>query len=45
MASQQSSAHQSSKVGIFCQRPQPLNDSGFADFDWFHIDVIKLNNS
>lgn len=26
-----------SKVGIFCQRPQPLNDSGYADFDWFRI--------
>ncbi|HRZ99065.1 MAG TPA: glycoside hydrolase, partial [Paludibacter sp.] len=26
------------KVGIFCQRPQPLNDSGYADFDWFRID-------
>jgi len=29
------------KVGIFCQRPQPLNDSGYADFDWFHIDALK----
>jgi beta-xylosidase len=29
------------KVGIFCQRPQPLNDSGYADFDWFHIDPLK----
>ena len=26
------------KVGIFCQRPAPLNDSGYADFDWFRID-------
>jgi beta-xylosidase len=26
------------KVGIFCQRPQALNDSGYADFDWFRID-------
>ncbi|MDD3322014.1 MAG: glycoside hydrolase 43 family protein [Paludibacter sp.] len=26
------------KVGIFCQRPKPLNDSGYADFDWFRID-------
>ena len=25
------------KVGIFCQRPQPLNDSGYADFDWVRI--------
>lgn len=26
------------KVGIFCQRPAPLNDSGYADFDWFRIE-------
>ena len=26
------------KAGIFCQRPQTLNDSGYADFDWFRID-------
>ncbi len=26
------------KVGIFCQRPQWLNDSGYADFDWFRIE-------
>ncbi|MEI8086980.1 MAG: glycoside hydrolase 43 family protein [Paludibacter sp.] len=26
------------KVGIFCQRPQPLNDSGYADFDWIRFD-------
>ena len=26
------------KVGIFCQRPKPLNDSGYADFDWFRIE-------
>ena len=26
------------KVGIFCQRPKALNDSGYADFDWFRID-------
>ena len=25
------------KVGIFCQRPQVLNDSGYADFDWVRI--------
>ena len=29
------------KMGIFCQRPQPLNDSGYADFDWFRIDAVK----
>jgi len=26
------------KVGLFCQRPQPLNDSGYADVDWFRIE-------
>ncbi len=26
------------KVGIFCQRPKPLNDAGYADFDWFRIE-------
>lgn len=25
------------KVGIFCERPQLLNDSGYADFEWFRI--------
>ncbi len=26
------------KVGLFCTRPQPLNDSGYADIDWFRIE-------
>jgi beta-xylosidase len=26
------------KVGIFCSRPGPNNDSGFADFDWFRVE-------
>ena len=26
------------KVGVFCQRPKPLNDSGYADVDWFRIE-------
>lgn len=26
------------KVGVFCQRPQALNDSGYADVDWFRIE-------
>lgn len=25
------------KVGIFCTRETTINDSGYADFDWFHI--------
>lgn len=29
------------KVGLFCTRPQPLNDSGYADVDWFRIDKLK----
>lgn len=26
------------KVGLFCQRPKSLNDSGYADVDWFRIE-------
>ncbi|MBN2765704.1 MAG: family 43 glycosylhydrolase [Paludibacteraceae bacterium] len=26
------------KVGVFSQRPALLNDSGYADFDWFRIE-------
>ncbi len=26
------------KAGIFCQRPRSLNDSGYADFDWFRVE-------
>jgi beta-xylosidase len=26
------------KVGIFCQRPKTLNDSGYADVDWFRFE-------
>jgi len=25
------------KIGIFCERPQALNDSGYADFEWFRL--------
>lgn len=25
------------KVGLFCTRPQPSNDSGYADVDWFRV--------
>jgi len=25
------------KVGLFCVRTQQINDSGYADFDWFRI--------
>jgi beta-xylosidase len=26
------------KVGIFCTRPTQINDSGFADYDWFRVE-------
>nr|WP_245970398.1 glycoside hydrolase 43 family protein [Pseudochryseolinea flava] len=26
------------KVGLFCTRTQPTNDSGYADVDWFHVE-------
>ena len=25
------------KMGIFCTRPTQINDSGYADFDWFRV--------
>jgi beta-xylosidase len=27
------------KMGIFCRRPALLNDSGYADFDWFRVEM------
>ena len=29
------------KVGIFCTRQSQINDSGFADFDWFRTEPIQ----
>jgi beta-xylosidase len=29
------------KVGLFCTRTTQINDSGFADFDWFHIEPVQ----
>jgi len=29
------------KVGIFCTRQTQINDSGYADFDWFRVDPVK----
>lgn len=29
------------KVGIFCTRQTQINDSGFADFDWFRVEPVK----
>jgi beta-xylosidase len=28
------------KIGIFCSRETQINDSGWADFDWFRIDKV-----
>jgi hypothetical protein len=29
------------KVGIFCTRETEINDSGYADFDWFRVEPIQ----
>lgn len=29
------------KLGIFCTRDSKINDSGYADFDWFRIEPLK----
>ena len=29
------------KVGIFCTRETQINDSGYADFDWFRVEKIE----
>ena len=29
------------KVGIFCTRETQINDSGWADFDWFRVETVK----
>lgn len=29
------------KVGLFCTRETVINDSGYADFDWFRVESIK----
>ncbi|MBC7914162.1 MAG: glycoside hydrolase, partial [Pyrinomonadaceae bacterium] len=29
------------KVGIFATRETQINDSGFADFDWFRVEPLK----
>ena len=28
------------KVGLFCTRESQINDSGYADFDWFRVEAI-----
>ncbi|WP_114778763.1 glycoside hydrolase family 43 protein [Botryobacter ruber] len=32
------------KVGVFAVRQDKINDSGFADFDWFRITTLQQNN-
>lgn len=29
------------KMGIFCNRRTPSNDSGYADFDWFRVEPVN----
>ena len=29
------------KIGIFCTRETQINDSGYADFDWFRVEQIQ----
>ena len=29
------------KVGIFCTRETQINDSGYADFDWFRVEQVQ----
>jgi hypothetical protein len=29
------------KVGIYCTRQNTINDSGYADFDWFRIEPVQ----
>ena len=29
------------KVGLFCTRQTQINDSGYADFDWFRVETVR----
>ncbi|PWK27680.1 beta-xylosidase [Arcicella aurantiaca] len=31
------------KMGIFCTRTTQINDSGYADFDWFRVEPLSGN--
>lgn len=31
------------KIGIFCTRTTQINDSGYADFDWFRVEPLVGN--
>ncbi|MBD2757052.1 glycoside hydrolase family 43 protein [Spirosoma validum] len=32
------------KLGIFCTRNTQINDSGYADFDWFRVESVSTQN-
>jgi beta-xylosidase len=32
------------KMGIFCTRTTQINDSGYADFDWFRVESVPAEN-
>lgn len=29
------------KIGLFCTREKQINDSGYADFNWFRVEVVR----
>ena len=29
------------KVGLYCSRETQINDSGYADFDWFRVETLR----
>jgi hypothetical protein len=29
------------KAGLFCTRSAPVNDSGYADVDWFRVEPLR----
>lgn len=31
------------KIGLFCTRTTQINDSGYADFDWFRVEPVSEN--
>ncbi len=31
------------KMGIYCTRTTQINDSGYADFDWFRVEPVSAN--
>jgi hypothetical protein len=33
------------KIGLYCTRPNQINDSGYLDLDWFRIEKLNMSNS